>query len=338
MFYKQEFGIDLGTDTIKIYDKKTDSITVEKNLIAVKNGKSVLGVGNAAFEMLNRSASDTVVMTPVNGGRIDDIRYAEAVIHLLLFGQKHYIGHNPSIYFAVPTDMTEIERRAYASIARRGKLRNCTIYLVEKPVLDALALGLPVKNAKGSMMINVGAVSTELSAIADSNVILSNSVPIGGKSFDEHIAAAVRRKNMLSISAKSAEELKIKLSGSVETPKGYSVEGIDTDTGLPRSGFITSATVNGAVRSQIDKMTEALQKFLERIPPQVRSTVSKEGIFLTGGGSHISGLAPLLSDRLGYPVHLSSQYQLCTVNGLKEVILYTGANKLAYAPLTLKRN
>ena len=337
MFFKQEFGIDLGTDSIKIYDKKTDTITVEKNLIAVKNGRTVLGVGNEAYDMLGRSASDTEVMTPVNGGRINDIRYTEAIIHLLLFEQKHYIGHNPSIYFAVPTDMTEIERRAYASIARRGRLKNCTIYLVEKPILDALALGLPILKAKGSMMLNLGAVSTELSAIAESNVILSKSVPIGGNSFDESIAAAVRRKNMLQIGLKDAERLKKDLLGDDGKMKGMSVDGIDTDTGLPRNGYVTHAAVEKAVKQQLDKLIAELQVFLQRIPPQVRKTAMEEGIHLTGGSSRIAGLAGLFSEKLGFPVHLSSQYQFCTVNGLKEVILHSGANKLAYTPLTLKR-
>ncbi|HIV17335.1 MAG TPA: rod shape-determining protein [Candidatus Alectryocaccobium stercorigallinarum] len=337
MFYKQEFGIDLGTDTIKIYDKKTDTITVERNLIAVRSDQEVLGVGNSAYEMLNRAARDTAVMSPVTGGRINDIRYTEALIHLLLFEQKHYIGHKPSIYFAVPTDMTEIERRAYASIARRGRLKGCTIYLVEKPVLDALALGLPIKKAKGSMMINMGAFSTELSAIADSNVILSKSVPIAGKSFDESIAADVRKKNMLNISLKSAETLKISLLGSESNEAGMFAEGIDTGTGLPRSGYVTRSTVGKAVKRQMKKMTEELRVFLERIPPQVRSTALLEGIYLTGGSSRIPGFAEMISESLGYPVHLSSQYQFCTINGLKEVVNYSGANKLAYTPLTLRR-
>lgn len=337
MFYRQEFGIDLGTDTIKIYDKKNDAVTVEKNLIAVKGGNTVLGVGNEAYDMLNRSAADTEVITPVSGGRINDIRYTEAVIHLLLFEQKHYIGHNPSIYFAVPTDMTEIERRAYASIARRGKLRNCTVYLVEKPILDALAMGLPVLKAKGSMMINIGAVSTELSAIADSNVILSRSVPVGGISFDESIAAAVRKKNMLHIGLKTAENLKKDLLGEDITVKGMFADGIDTRTGLPRNGYITHAAVKKAVGLQLDKMIDELRAFLQRIPPQVRNTVMSEGIHLTGGGSRLAGIAELLSEKLGFPVHLSTQYQYCTINGLKEVIQHSGANKLAYTPLTLRK-
>lgn len=337
IFFKQEFGIDLGTDTIKIYDKKTDTFSIEKNLIAVKDSNTVLTAGNAAFNMLGRSSSDTVVTTPVAGGRINDIRYTEAIIHLLLFEQKHYIGHRPSIYFAVPTDMTELERRAYASIARRGKLRDCTVYLVEKPILDALALGLPVRRAKGSMMINIGAFSTELSAIADANVILSKSVPIGGNSFDNAIAGAVRRKNLINISLKNAEKLKISMLGSDKAQESMSVDGTDAKTGLPRNGLVTRNTVKKAVDAQLAELLGQLREFLERIPPQVRNTVMSEGIYLTGGSSRLAGLEELFAKSLDFPVHLSSQYQFCTINGVKEVILHSYANSLAYMPMTSKR-
>ncbi len=337
MFFRQEFGIDLGTDTIKIYDKKTDTITAEKNLIAVKDDFQVLGAGDAAYEMLNRAAGDTVVMTPANGGRINDIRYTEAILHLLLFEQKHYIGSRPVIYFAIPTDMTELERRAYASIAKRGRLRNCTVYLVEKPILDALALGLPIRKEKTSMMINMGSVSTELSAIAGPNVVLSRSIPIAGKAFDESIVDAVRRKNRLNIGIKIAESLKIDLLGSPSHAQGISVEGKDSITGLPRKGYVTRFTVEKAVKQQIDKIIEELRNFLERIPPQIRNVTLEDGIYLAGGSSRISFAVKMFSENIGYTVHQSSQYQYCTVNGLKEVMLHSGANKLAFTPLEMGR-
>ncbi len=337
MFYKQKFGIDFGTDTIKIYDKKADTVTVEKNMIAVRNHSTVLAVGNEAYDMFNREALNTKVSTPAQAGRISDVWHAEAIIHSLLFRQKHYIGHKPSIYFAVPTDMTEIERRAYASIARRGRLRKCSVYLVEKPVADALALGLPIIRAKGSMMINMGAFSTELSAIADSHVILSHSVPIGGQVFNEEIQVAVRRKNRLQISIKKAEELKMLFANEESEAKGgIMTEGIDADSGLPREGFITGKTVNDAVMECINEMTDGLLHFLERIPPQVRKTIAEEGIYLMGGSSRIRNIAALLSEKLGYQIISSDLYEKSTINGLKEVISYEGANKLAYTPMQRK--
>ncbi len=338
MFFQQEFGIDLGTDTIKIYDKKEDLITVEKNLVTVRNRTEVLAVGNEAYEMLGRVSADTKVSSPVEAGRISDVWQAEAIIHSLLFRQHHYIGYRPSIYFAVPPDMTEIERRAYASIARRGKLRNCSVYLMEKPLADALAMGLPVIKAKGTMMINMGAFSTDLSAIADSHIILNSSVPVAGRAFDEAIAAAVRKKNRFQISLKTAEQLKIRFmgSGEEETPGGVSVNGIDADSGLPRDGFITFGTVQSAVEGCLSEMIEGLQRFLERVPPQIRDTVAKEGIYLCGGSSRIRGIEKKLAENLGVPMHLSSLHENCTIKGLKEAITYTGANKLAYTPVQRK--
>ncbi len=338
MFYHQEFGIDFGTDTIKIYDKKEDSVTIEKNCIAVRNHFDVIAVGNEAYEMINRTSADTKVETPVESGRIRDVLHAEAIIHQLLFKHHHYIGYRPSIYFAVPTDMTEIERRAYASIAKRGKLRNCLVYLVEKPVADALALGIPIKKAKGSVMINIGAYSTTLSAIADGHVVLNNTVDIAGRNFDEAIVAAVRRKNRLHISTLTAERLKkIFMSLDDDSFAGETAEGIDADTGLPRNGYITSSTVRKPVMACIKMITDELYKFMERIPPQIRDSIAQDGIYLIGGSSHIKKLNEIISKKLDYPVIQSSLYENSTINGLKEVISYSGANKLAYAPMQRKK-
>jgi rod shape-determining protein MreB len=337
VFYHQEFGVDFGTDTIKIYDKREDSVTIEKNCIAVRNHMDVIAVGNEAYEMLNRTSADTKVETPVESGRIRDVRHAEAIIHQLLFKHHHYIGYRPSIYFAVPTDMTEIERRAYASIARRGKLKNCSVYLVEKPVADALALGLPIKKAKGTVMINMGAYSTTLSAIADGHVVLNSTIDIAGNSFDKAIAAAVRRKNRLNISLMTAEKLKKTFMALDENVyAGALAQGIDTDTGLPRNGFVTSSNVRKAVMSRVETITEELCNFMKRIPPQIRNTIAQDGIYLIGGSSHIKNLNEIISKKLDYPVIQSSLYENCTVNGLKEVISYSGANKLAYAPMQRK--
>ena len=338
MFFHQEFGIDLGTDTIKIYDKKENSITIEKNLIAVRGGTEVLSVGDEAWRMTGRVAADTKVCSPVEAGRISDVWYAEAIIHSLLFRQKHYIGYRPSIYFAVPPDMTEIERRAYASIARRGRLRNCETYLVEKPIADALALGLPIIKAKGTMMISMGAFSTDLSAIADSHVILNNSVPVGGRSIDEAIVAAVRKRNRLQISLNRAEELKKLFAGTAgeAAAAGIMTEGIDVNTGLPRDGYITASTVQTVVNRLVDELTEALVHFLERIPPQILNAAAKDGIYLSGGCSRIRGIADTLRQRLNMNIHLSGLYEACTISGIREVISYTGANKMAFAPMQKK--
>ena len=330
MFYHQEFGIDLGTDTIKIYDKRSDRVDIEKNMIALRDHSEIAAVGNAAYRILGREPENVKVHIPMSSGKINDILMVEAILHTLLFRQKHYIGHRPDLFFSVPTDMTEIERRAYASIARRGKLRNCNIYLVEKPIADALSLGISPGRTKGSMIINFGACSTELSVIASSRVILNRSINVCGNSIDARIVSSVRRKNSLYISRKIAEELKINLDlYKRNNSRSISLNGIDAATGLPRNGIVTLATIEKAITASFPELLSEIRKFMERIPPQIRGILSEEGITLCGGGSHIAGLDTYLKENLGCPVRLSTQFQFCTVNGLREIITHSGKKNVS---------
>lgn len=198
MLFQQVYGIDLGTSTVKIYDWKKDTITKEENMIAVRDRDTVFAVGNEAYEMFEKTPENIQVVTPMSNGRISDVLLVEAILHTLLSREHTSMGHRPTIYFSVPMDMTEIEKRAYYSVARRGKLKKCRVYLVEKPIADALALGIPLHRTRGSMIVNMGAQSTEVSVLADGRVIMSRMIPSGGKKFDEAIAAAVRRKKQFS--------------------------------------------------------------------------------------------------------------------------------------------
>ncbi len=330
MFYHQEFGIDLGTDTIKIYDKRNDRVDIEKNMIALRDRQEIVAAGNAAYRILGREPENVKVHIPMASGKINDIMLVEAILHTLLFEQKHYIGHRPDLFFSVPTDMTEIERRAYASIARRGKLRNCNIYLVEKPIADILSLGISPGKTKGTMVVNIGACSTELSVIASSRVILNRSLSICGNEIDAAIVSAVRRKNSLYISKKTAEELKVNLdlykrNGSMS----INLNGIDAASGLPRNGIITVSTIEKASSGFFPGLASEIKKFIERIPPQIRKNVMEEGIYLCGGSSHLAGLVKHLNENLNCNVILSTQFQYCTVNGLREIISHSGKQNVS---------
>ncbi len=330
MLYHQEFGIDLGTDTIKIYDKRNDRVDIEKNMIALRDRSEIVAAGNAAFRILGREPENVKVLIPMSSGKINDIMLVEAILHTLLFEQKHYIGHRPDLFFSVPTDMTEIERRAYASIARRGKLRNCNIYLVEKPVADALSVGITPRKTKGTMIVNIGACGTELSVIASSRVILNRSISVCGNAIDAAIVSAVRRKNSLFISKKIAEELKINCDLYVRNnSKLISLNGIDAASGLPRNGIITLSTIEKACTAIFPELASEIRKFVGRIPPQIRGPVMEEGIILCGGGSHIAGLEQYLKTTLNFPVRLSTEFQFSTINGLREIISHSGKQNVS---------
>ncbi|MBR2189386.1 MAG: rod shape-determining protein, partial [Eubacterium sp.] len=318
----QIFGIDIGTSTVKIYDHKSEQIQKERNMIAIRNDEAVFAIGNDAYQILGRTPDNIAVYAPMANGRISDVSMMEAVLHTLLERSHSHIGYGPTLYFSVPTDMTEIEKRAYHTIASRGRLRRSKIFMVEKPIADALAFGIPITQQKGIMLINIGAQSTGISVIAEARVLISTMIPIGGHSLNDAIVASVRRKNHFMISEKTAKRLKLSLTdlagGKIEARK---VSGIDTKTGLPRNGVVTTYTVSAAVRSEMEKITEEITRFLQRIPPQIRSMITDEGIYLCGGSTRITGLPKFLNDRLECAVRISGHYDLHTICGIKEMIL-----------------
>ena len=315
------FGIDIGTSTVKIYDHKSDQIQKERNMIAIRDASSVYAIGNEAYQIFGRTPENIEVYTPMSNGRISDVSMMEAVLHTLLDRTHSHIGHGPALYFSVPTDMSEIERRAYHTIASRGRMRRSRIYMVEKPVADAVAFNIPITQQKGCMLVNIGAQSTELSVLSDARVLISTVIPIGGHSLNDAIVAAVRRKNRFVISEKTAKRLKLSLTDLAGSRmEARKVTGIDTKNGLPRNGVVTTYTVTGAVRSEMQKVTDGILRFLQRIPPQYRTTILEEGIYLCGGSTRITGLPKYLNDNLDCAVRISGQYDLHTICGLKEII------------------
>ncbi len=335
MIFTNMFGIDLGTDSVKIYDHSRGSISREKTRVAIRKKETVFAVGDEAEEMLERTPKDIQVYTPMANGRISDISLVEVLLHYIL--ERSYLGIKPKLFFTVPMDTTEIEKRAYYTIAHRGRLKRCRVFLVEKPIADALALGIPVSKTRGSMIINMGAQSTEVSVIADQRVIISRVIPIGGNQFDASIVAAVRRFHNFQISYKTAGDLKQNLADFTgKNTNLMRVMGIDATTGLPRDGVVTSYTITVTMQEQLHTIAEEIQNLLKRTPPQVYRAIKEEGIFLTGGSARLPGVDQYLKQYLGLPVKLSSLYELCTINGLKELVNHPQLHKLAFTPK--KRN
>ncbi|MDO4617014.1 MAG: rod shape-determining protein [Lachnospiraceae bacterium] len=335
MLFTNMFGIDLGTDSIKIYDHSKGSITSEKTRVAIRKKETVFAAGDAAEEMRERTPQDIQVYTPMANGRIGDISLVEVLLHYVL--DKCYLGYRPKLFFTVPMDTTEIEKRAYYTISHRGRLKRCRVFLVEKPIADALALGIPVSKTNGSMIINMGAQSTEVSVIADQRVIISKVIPIGGNQFDASIVAAVRRFHNFQISYKTAGELKQRLADFTgKNTDLMKVMGIDATTGLPRDGVVTSYTITVTMQELMHTIAEEIESLLKRTPPQVHRAIREEGIYLTGGSTRLPGVDQYLKDYLDLPVKLSSLYELCTISGLKELVTHESLHKLAFTPK--KRN
>lgn len=327
------YGIDLGSSTVKIYSVKKDEVLIEKNMIAIREEDDILAVGNLAYEMYEKSPHNVTVTGAVSYGMIANIMNVEIILHLLLRKINRRIGRKPSLYFAVSTDMTEIEKRAYHTITSSGDLRKSKVYLVEKPIADAIGLGLPIMKTKGSMLVNVGGESTEISVVADQRVIISKVLPIGGNHLDHAICNAVRKRTSTHIGHRTGTRLKNALACfQTGTKEARKVVGIDSISGLPKTAIVTTGIVNTAIGEPMRRIAEEIQTFLERTPPQIRSVILQQGIYLTGGCTRISHMDSYLSEAIGCKIQHSSAYELSTIYGLKEIMTHKSLHHWAVTP------
>lgn len=338
MFTNHVYGIDLGSNMIKIYSQKSDEILKERNMIAIRNKEQILAVGDEAYEMYEKSPANVEISSPMSNGMIANISHLEILLQTLLERTSRSTGRHPVIYFAVPVDMTEIEKRAYYSVAQRGRFRKSKVLLVERPVADALALGIPIIKTRGSMIVNIGAATTEISVIADSRVIISKIVPLGGDHFNQDILNNIRRRNNFFVSLRTAGRLKASLADLKQERKlARKIVGVDCVSGLPRERIVTSATINESILSSVNKIAEEIRTFLERTPPQIHKVILAEGIYLTGGSTRIPYIAQVISRQVGCPILLSQYYDLCTIYGLKEIITHDALHHWAFTPKKRKK-
>lgn len=338
MFTSNVYGIDLGSHMIKIYAQKSNEIIKERNLIAVRNKHQVLAVGDAAYEMFEKNPPDVEVSSTMSGGMIANIGYLEMVLQTLLDKTGRRVGKHPVIYFAVPVNMTEIEKRAYYAVAQSGRFRKSKVLLVERPIVDAIALGIPINKTRGSMIVNIGAATTEVSVIADSRVIVSRILPMGGDQFNQDILNNIRRRNNFFVSLRTASRLKMSLADLKQEKKlARKIIGVDCISGLPRERVVTSATINESIGASVRGIAQEIRNFLERIPPQIHRVVLSEGIYLTGGSTQIPNIDRVLSEQIGCPILLSQYNDLCTVYGLKELVNHDALHHWAFTPKKRKK-
>lgn len=261
------FGIDLGTNNIKIYNRNDDNIMIEKNMIAIENKNTLFAYGNSAFEMYEKAPSNIHISYPLSNGVIADIKNMETLV-------KYFIGDlqkgntKPSDFFiAVPTDVTEVEKRAFYDLIKGANVKAKKIMVVEKAVADGLGLDIDVKNSQGVLVVNVGYETTEISILSLGGIVLSRLIKVGGMKFDDAIRAAVRREFSLIIGGKTAENVKIALKELEEEGKGAVVYGRDIVTGLPVEREIPTRMVDESLEEHFNTIIDNVKVILERTPP-----------------------------------------------------------------------
>ncbi len=340
MLFQRVCGIDLGTDTIKIRDKSGRRFLYSRNVIAVREkekNRSVLAIGDPAFEIYEKNPDNIRVVWPMANGVIANLTEMELVLSHLLRTFSGLFHTGASVCVAVPSNTTQVEKRAFFQVMN-SRINAGKIRLIEKGIADAVSAGLPVLSARGHMVVNIGADTTEISVIASGKVILSQTLKVGGRRLDEDISTMVRRKFNLSIGQKTAESLKNNLAFMINGPRlEQKVFGIHTLSGLPKSDMIPSLAVSVAIIDTIDYIVENIKSVYNRVPPQLMKDIAREGIYLTGGVSMILNLPEYIRKEIGIPLHHVQDPKNSTVRGLVEILNNKDLRQMTYSLKDLAR-
>ena len=319
------YGIDMGTNAIKIYQKGAGVILHQKNMIAVVNKKDPLALGDEAHSMYEKAPKNIQVKKPIINGVIADFTAMQMMIQMYFkssYGKKLAeglsAGGNSEFLIAVPTDITEVEKRAFYDLIASSTLKTKKIRLVEKPIADALGAGLDVMDAIGRLIVNIGADTTEISLISLGGIVQSRLLKIGGTRFDEAIQQAVKKKHNLVIGMKSAERLKMQLASGIkeEEEKTFDVMGRNLITGLPNRVTVTNHLIYEAMAESMSSIIDSIKFILEKTPPELSMDIMHDGICMTGGSTLINNLDLLIQQETGLSIIKMEEPQLTVVRGL----------------------
>lgn len=329
------FGIDIGTSNIKIYNKATDEILNEKNIIAISNKKDVYAYGDEAYEMYEKAPNNIEVSYPIRYGVIADIQNMQTLLAKFIKKVKtnKSLIQSADFCIAVPTDITEVEKRAFYELILSSKVSAKKITVVEKPVADGVGVGIDINSPKGNMIVNVGADTTEITVLSLGGIVISKLIKTGGNRLDEMICSYVRKKYNLIIGEKTGEILKRELaSGMEEEESVYKVYGRDLVSGLPVEKEISSATVYHATVEALHSIVTDVKLILERTPPELAADIIDTGIFLTGGSSYIRNFSKLISLETDLKVNIPDNPSECVVRGIAKILSTPEYLELTYVP------
>lgn len=329
------YGIDIGTSNFKMFTKEHDKILNEKNIIAIANKNEVFAYGDEAFEMYEKAPDTICVSYPVKFGVIADIDNMQTLLEK--FTEKINDGKKLSgpseFYIAVPTDITEVEKRAFYEIVVDAKVKAKNVYIVDKPVADAIGAGIDVTAAKGVMVVNIGADTTEISVLSLGGIVLSKSVKIGGNKLDDSIITTIRKYYNLVIGCKTAENLKKQLGSAVSVEESFAKGfGRNIVSGLPVCVDISSDVVYGAIVDPLHSIMDSIKMILERTPPELAADIINQGIYVTGGTSNISNLERFIKEETNLNVNIVEEPSESVVRGLMGVVNNPQFKHLAYTP------
>jgi rod shape-determining protein MreB len=317
--FSSDLAIDLGTANTLVYAAGKGIVVNEPSIVAInKNTNEVEAVGKEAKEMLGRTPGNIVAIKPMKDGVIADFKVTEKMLNYFI--QK---AHNrkmmvhPRIVIGVPSEITQVEKRAVEDSAYRAKASE--VFLVEQAMVAAIGAGLPITEPSGNMVVDIGGGTTDIAVISLSGIVYSRSVRMAGNQMDEAIMNYLKRKYNLLIGERTAEQIKIEIGSAyaLDKPLTMEIKGRNLIEGVPKTITIDDSEIRESLGESISTILNAIRVALERTPPELSADISDRGIVLTGGGALIKNLDKRIREETGLPVSIAD-------DPLASVVLGTG--------------
>lgn len=327
------YGLDLGTYEIKVYDKKKDSIWKEKNVIAIANEKDIFSVGDDAYEMYEKTPENIEIVFPMKEGVISHFYHMQYLLQNLLRKERRF-ARGSKYVVAVPSDVTEVEKKAFYDLVVHSTARAKEVHIVERCIADAVGAGLDVRESAGIFLANLGAETMELSVIASGGMVFNKLLKTGGFVFDQSIAHLVRHTHDFLIGRITAEDLRIGFD-IFNDPSNVSrvVAGRNLISGVPQQKEISIHLVRAAMKDSLEQCTREMKMLIERTPPVIHRSIVSNGIYITGGLANQKGIATYIEGAVGVKVNTVKNPELCSVEGLKKIIQSKELQKLTFSML-----
>ncbi len=316
-FLSHDIAIDLGTANTLVMVRGRGIVIIEPSIVAIdRTSKRILAIGEEAQRMVGRTPANIVAVRPLRDGVISDFEVTERMLSYFIRAvQDRTFLAQPRVVIGIPSGVTEVEKRAVHDAALSAGSRSC--FLIEEPLAAAIGSGLPVMEASGCMVVDIGGGTTEVAVISLGGMVVSRSIRVAGDEMDRSIVAYARQVHNLLIGERTAEEVK-KIAGSaapLDTEESVTLRGRDQATGLPKAVDVSTIELRDALAGSVSQIVEAVRSSIEVTPPELVSDLMAHGIALAGGGALLRGLDRRISQETRFPVYVSEDPLLCVVRG-----------------------
>jgi rod shape-determining protein MreB and related proteins len=316
-FVGRDIGVDLGTANTLVYVRGRGIVLNEPSVVAINTMTgAVVAVGSEAKAMIGRTPAHVVAVRPLRDGVIADFESTERMLrHFIQKVHKRRYFAKPRVVVCVPSGITGVERRAVIEAASQAGARQ--VHIVEEPMAAAIGAGLPVAEATGSMVVDIGGGTTEVAIISLGGIVKAQSIRTAGDEFDSAIITHVKKVYSLMLGERSAEQIKLTLAAAVqlENPEVAEIRGRDLVTGLPKTVVVSSEDIRAAISEPVQAIIDAVRATLDSCPPELAADIMDRGIVLTGGGALLRGMDQRLAEETGMSVHIATEPLDCVALG-----------------------